>query len=109
MQALRDEVKTAAAAAATFPPPGLPSPARTSVGRNSESNASSSPWKVPHEDRCDAIIANLGNGLSPQEHMDKAKMALATAAIPKTWYTEQILPSTVEGLRPLSTSRNQDI
>ena len=43
---------------------------------------------MPYEDRCEAIIANLGNGLSPQEHMDKAKMALATAAIPNTWYTD---------------------
>ena len=81
MKTLRDEVKAAAATAAALHtlPPGLASPARTSASRNSESNASSSPWKVPHEDRCDAIVANLGNGLSQQELTGKAKTALASA------------------------------
>ncbi len=87
MKAIRDEVKAAAAEPAATPPHSKWGPAGSST-RFRESNASNSPKKVRFEDRRDAIMANLGEGLSPKEHLEKVKTTLAIAAVPDTWYTE---------------------
>ena len=94
MKAIRDEVKAAAAEPAATPPHSKWGPAGSST-RFSESNASNSPKKVRFEDRCDAIMANLGEGLSPKEHLEKVKTTLAIAAVPDTWYTEISLTAEV--------------